>query len=270
MDRCCMAIIFPNIKPILGKAHYPLTTPLYLCAASESTSALSTYTPRAFRTTPSQRWKGSGALRSHAPPSMSCFPYRKWSCTNECIFTFLLAQWNSWERSWWGWWMLYFLFKVQGNGQVRKMRRVSLLRGRYSRKIFRSFILFGHFISAFFCEVEYSVLLEKSVLCEDCFTWGMGGHCGIWVHCHLVIPRSIWVLCSDFYYLCCNLSDTPLIKKVCFNRQKFYFSEWTTMKTIFPVCVSIAKEKPGVKLTSIFYFSLSSVPRGLSWAPWRQ
>lgn len=50
----------------------------------------------------------------------------------------------------------YFIFYIRYKRQVGKLRYISLPHESYSRKIFRSFILLGHFISALFCETKYS------------------------------------------------------------------------------------------------------------------
>lgn len=120
----------------------------------------------------------------------------------------------------------YLIFYIRYKGQVRKLRHISLPHESYSRKIFRSFLLFGHFISAFFCETEYppskfSVFFVKTIsdgggrdIAAPGFTSTSPSQC----------PFECYILTSTVY-LCFHLADMLLKKKVCFNKQKFYFSE---------------------------------------------
>lgn len=85
-----------------------------------------------------------------------------------------------------------------------------------------------------FCKVEYSILLVNSVCGENYFRWGVGS-----IVASGITSTSSFQSAPEYYiqtytvYFCFNLSDTALIKKVCFHRQKFtFFPEWATYRKI--------------------------------------
>lgn len=119
------------------------------------------------------------------------------------------------------------------------------------------------------CFVKLNSLLVNSVICEDYFRWGRERHCSTWFTSPSPSqgPFECYILTCTIY-LCFHLADILFKKKVCFNKQKLYFSEWNTIKNHFSCVCAYRKENPGQGYTSIFYFSLS-IPRGLSWAPWQ-